>query len=258
MKFSPFNPARRGFTLIELLVVIAIIAILAAILFPVFGRARENARRTSCLSNMKQLGLGTLQYAQDYDERYPGYRVGAGSSTYISWPDAIYPYVKSEQIFRCPSATGGQHVYRYPRPSGSDTWGSYACNAMTNNTTTSMCNTDNNTIPPAVSQVVTPATTLWLVERAIEGASGNADQRGRVNSSLSRAVVADTKPPRALNTDAGTGGANSVNGAGIEARHLETCVVTYADGHSKAHRLEFLLTRNTANNALKYWSLEDD
>src|SRR5215216_4432933 len=62
---------RRGFTLIELLVVIAIIAILAAILFPVFARARENARRTSCLSNLKQLSLGIMQYTQDYDERLP-------------------------------------------------------------------------------------------------------------------------------------------------------------------------------------------
>ena len=62
---------RRGFTLIELLVVIAIIAILAAILFPVFARARENARRSSCLSNMKQIGLGMMQYSQDNDERYP-------------------------------------------------------------------------------------------------------------------------------------------------------------------------------------------
>lgn len=67
-KFS----SKKGFTLIELLVVIAIIAILAAILFPVFARARENARRASCQSNLKQIGLGILQYAQDYDERYPG------------------------------------------------------------------------------------------------------------------------------------------------------------------------------------------
>src|SRR4028118_675254 len=63
--------AHRGFTLIELLVVIAIIAILAAILFPVFSRARENARRASCMSNLKQIGLGVMQYVQDYDERYP-------------------------------------------------------------------------------------------------------------------------------------------------------------------------------------------
>ena len=70
-KFARRSLARRGFTLIELLVVIAIIAILAAILFPVFARARENARRTSCVSNVKQFSLALMQYTQDYDERYP-------------------------------------------------------------------------------------------------------------------------------------------------------------------------------------------
>lgn len=95
------NPSRRShnaFTLIELLVVIAIIAILAAILFPVFGRARENARRASCQSNLKQIGLGIAQYAQDFDGWTPG------SSFYgASWPSMIFTYVKSQQVFACPS-----------------------------------------------------------------------------------------------------------------------------------------------------------
>jgi len=94
---------RRGFTLIELLVVIAIIAILAAILFPVFARAREKARQTSCLSNMKQLGLAALMYAQDYDESFPRNR--AGGPPYIGpyWHQIIEPYIKNRQVFRCPS-----------------------------------------------------------------------------------------------------------------------------------------------------------
>src|SRR5471032_1752630 len=97
---------RKGFTLIELLVVIAIIAILAAILFPVFARARENARRASCQSNLKQIGLGMLQYAQDYDERIPfGVFAGYGNSLPdgIGWAGPLYPYLKSAQIFVCPS-----------------------------------------------------------------------------------------------------------------------------------------------------------
>ncbi|MGQ9731740.1 MAG: DUF1559 family PulG-like putative transporter [Candidatus Zipacnadales bacterium] len=103
---------RRGFTLIELLVVIAIIAILAAILFPVFARAREKARAASCQSNLKQIALGVLMYNQDYDERWP----------HNSWQDSsipyrqtattaykTYPYVKNQQLWACPSrgALGG-------------------------------------------------------------------------------------------------------------------------------------------------------
>ena len=87
----------KAFTLIELLVVIAIIALLAAILFPVFARARENARRSSCQSNLKQIGLGLFQYAQDFDERLPPYWGP-------SWSIRIDPYIKSDQIFNCPSS----------------------------------------------------------------------------------------------------------------------------------------------------------
>lgn len=129
---------QQAFTLIELLVVIAIIAILAAILFPVFARARENARRTACLSNLKQIGLGIMQYTQDYDEKYPlplYYGILGNTSTYtiqstpgmpgtlftvsdglseghyLSWMDIIHPYVKSTQIFRCPSQSDTTPLY---------------------------------------------------------------------------------------------------------------------------------------------------
>lgn len=123
----------NGFTLIELLVVIAIISILAAILFPVFARARENARRASCLSNLKQIGLGVMMYVQDYDEIYPravqkneqpmtiaGIQdVSFSGERAWLWYALVYPYVKSTQIFHCPS---GPAVGTYP------TYGNYGAN----------------------------------------------------------------------------------------------------------------------------------
>jgi len=96
--------SRQGFTLIELLVVIAIIAILAAILFPVFQKVRENARRTACLSNEKQIGLGVIQYQQDADEKNPGGLNGYGQGS--GWAGQIYPFVKSVGVFQCPDDSG--------------------------------------------------------------------------------------------------------------------------------------------------------
>jgi prepilin-type N-terminal cleavage/methylation domain-containing protein len=120
---------RVGFTLIELLVVIAIIAILAAILFPVFAQAREQARMSTCLSNFKQIGTGVMMYLQDWDDTYPMNRIASnpgghecdGTGKLITWKHETQPYIKSINVFRCPSnprhnspdETGGDDKFGY-------------------------------------------------------------------------------------------------------------------------------------------------
>jgi len=138
---------KKAFTLIELLVVITIISILAAILFPVFARARENARRASCMSNLKQTSLGIMQYTQDYDERYPRWcdpdmvstdtsmpwhqfgviPTGSDTVNILTWMDFIYPYVKNTQIFVCPSAraNGQENAPSYGYSTGISMGGSF-------------------------------------------------------------------------------------------------------------------------------------
>jgi prepilin-type N-terminal cleavage/methylation domain-containing protein/prepilin-type processing-associated H-X9-DG protein len=141
---------RHGFTLIELLVVIAIIAILAAILFPVFAKAREKARQTSCLANMKQLGLGVLMYTQDYDETFfpLTYTSGAATpTTYLSnWPTLFQSYVKNWQIYKCPSHSATVDPVAYPN--------TYICSYGAN------ANLDRATL----GQVMAPAVTIMLYE----------------------------------------------------------------------------------------------
>src|SRR5262245_15384469 len=134
---------QKGFTLIELLVVIAIIAILAAILFPVFAQAREKARQTGCLNNLKQIGTALMMYVQDYDEVLPSpdhATDGPSSLGNSKWMDRIYPYVKNEPLYNCPSDGFGRKKsnctfakYRYagaPTPLAANLceFGSYAMN----------------------------------------------------------------------------------------------------------------------------------
>ncbi|MHB8995159.1 MAG: prepilin-type N-terminal cleavage/methylation domain-containing protein [Armatimonadota bacterium] len=114
---------RYGFTLTELLVVIAIIAVLASMLFPVLAKAREKARQVNCLSNIKQLNLGMLQYVADYDEQFPYYATGYfGAPVWLFWPHQLQPYLKSWQVLGCSSCpfvgrpTSFNGVYYPQRP----------------------------------------------------------------------------------------------------------------------------------------------
>ena len=130
MKVASSSRSSRGFTLIELLVVIAIIAILAAILFPVFQKVRENARRASCQSNLKQLGLAFVQYSQDADEKYPTMSIYApnGQAFGKGWGYAIYPFVKSTGVYVCPDDSSAAPKL------------SYAMNSALYDTALSQCN----------------------------------------------------------------------------------------------------------------------
>src|SRR5262249_35512674 len=116
------GPRRGGFTLIELLVVIAIIAILAAILFPVFAQAREKARSAACMSNLKQLGTAAVMYQQDYDGAFvPNFYYNGGTSAFggplFWWYDLLQPYMKSDPLYTCPS-DGNPGSYNFQRPPG--------------------------------------------------------------------------------------------------------------------------------------------
>ena len=153
--------SRKGFTLIELLVVIAIIAILAAILFPVFAKAREKARQTSCSSNMKQLGIGFAQYVQDFDEKQPygntgGPTNGKGGEV-VGWAADIYNYVKSTGVYKCPDDPGVV--------SGANVPLSYAMNANLANSLT-------------LAQFTSPARTVQLFE--VSGITGDPTAAGNI------------------------------------------------------------------------------
>lgn len=160
---------KRGFTLIELLVVIAIIAILAGILFPVYSRSREQARKTACLSNLKELGMALAMYAQDYDETFPFWILPCYNDPNfprggLHWTEEIFPYVRNADIFRCPSAAQDweYHANCYPgsvgRPQNNISV-SYGYNEVI------MENLKCNGKPAAkLSSLISPSETLLLAD----------------------------------------------------------------------------------------------
>lgn len=193
----------RGFTLIELLIVIAIISILAAILFPVFARARENARRASCASNLRQLGLAIMQYTQDYDESYP--RCSASGAYYWTW--TIWPYIKSSQVFLCPSAPDNPETLDASRTSTDLIRGVRYC--MNNSSFGSGVTAFGYTLPRKLADIQRPAELIMLMDSKLYTPS-NTSYYCDVDNNTSTA-------PRH------TGGLN----------------ITFADGHVKWVREDF-------------------
>jgi prepilin-type N-terminal cleavage/methylation domain-containing protein len=203
---------QQGFTLIELLVVIAIIAILAAILFPVFAKAREKARQTSCLSNMKQIGLAFAQYTQDYDERYSARDMaGPINSQSYSFRWAINPYTKNTQIFKCPSNPtlnvdqGFYDIASAKVPTSTQISTNYVLNDAGGNNGGQF-----NGQYPSLAQITAPAQKLLMVEETRQSwddyaspwwcAGANADGSG-TSSNFSYAYLGHTNQMNALYAD---------------------------------------------------------
>ncbi len=224
-----FQPHRKVFTLIELLVVIAIIAILASILFPVFARARENARRASCQRNLKQSGLGIMMYVQDYDEKYP---LALSTTTQPApdgqsmqgtnwvWQQIVYPYTKSDQVYVCPSSS------RASNPS----IGNYGANAL-------MMPQDTMTGFSAVAMaaVQAPSTTYMLMDSgtyviAPQKIAGLNDG----NTSVTTPVASFWYVPgTAALTGNVSGMKTELASDYAEGRHFDGVNVAFADGHVK-------------------------
>jgi prepilin-type N-terminal cleavage/methylation domain-containing protein/prepilin-type processing-associated H-X9-DG protein len=257
------SQAKTGFTLIELLVVIAIIALLAAILFPVFGRVRENARRTSCMSNLKQIGLGLMQYAQDYDETNPmrwwdanGSGGGNPDGLDYVWQDAIFSYVNNRQVFTCPSRSQEDYSFYKPFPRGSlgqKFWGTYAINNVYaggySYTTGGKTYTGNPPVGKRLAQIEDVSGTVF----AVEGPSGNnGNDAGQVywgNNVVPIRDMSRTPPEIQAGGD-----------MRVVAPHLDSTNVLYCDGHAKNQQLDSLLSmaKPGSQHFMTAWTIEND
>lgn len=248
MSRKAFTPT-AGFTLIELLVVIAIIAILAAILFPVFAQAREKARQSACLSNQKQLATGILMYSQDYDEMLlMGFwktttGSGSASQTLCSWPAMVQPYIKNTQVFLCPSAprdagiTPGTIAAPDGCGIGAGFRSSYAYNYYLggNNNSTGVA---TRTLP-SLNQ---PAQTVLITDSASFAQAGVKPENWPIKrTSIATAVGGTTTANRMpfLLIHSGSSLMNSANDYGApRAYHSGMTNVIWADGHVKAQKIE--------------------
>jgi prepilin-type N-terminal cleavage/methylation domain-containing protein/prepilin-type processing-associated H-X9-DG protein len=233
---------RHGFTLIELLIVIAIISILAGIMFPTFARAREMARRSSCASNFKQISMGIIQYAQDYDDSLPlfslsgqGYKGvdGYNGADGARWADSIFPYIKSTQVFDCPSGDRNVKVYsggRYFDPM------TYSYGIVTASVAGNIGVAGRN-----LSEIEDTARTLALVEDGRQDSGSDGEGQCRLMPSVGESLA--TLAGR-LNGFRHTGvGENDIQNHAFNA--------AYADGHVKWVRLT-----NTWNNGeMQQWTI---
>ena len=232
---------RPAFTLIELLVVIAIIALLAAILFPVFSRARENARRTSCLNSMKQLANGFAMYTQDYDE----YLVPLGNDTvpsanavapgaYSWWMDLVFPYVKSKQVYYCPSASPRTSLsigYSHPQ------FG-YWHVGVAGATSLSLADIDK----PAQSVILADA--------------GRVSNPGTATAMTEPDTWVSTIPSRLFRTPDNGNFFYDYAGGFAERdhnRHLETCYFVFGDGHAKALKVSAIGFQHPLGDQRALW-----
>jgi len=261
-------PARKSaaFTLIELLVVIAIIAILAAILFPVFAKAREKARQTACLSNLKQIGTGILMYTQDYDETMPQVFLNttgnSASPKNEVWNDTTQPYIKNTQVFNCPSdpmdgvygSFDKNRPYVFPPEGrgvyGDFQWGSYSYNFSYSS------GGDALTSPPGepLAALAVPSDTILVAETQGAGAYGDIWWGGAGDAPL------DTIATRYGNRLIPNANVSDGYYGGIVERHNGICNILWADGHVKGQKLTYLNEKHTvgANQVLFRFTVEDD
>ncbi len=229
--------SRKGFTLIELLVVIAIIAILAAILFPVFQKVRENARRASCQSNTKQILLGATQYVQDSDElTVPGWRNLTNGG--VHYGQLLQPYIKSQGVFQCPDDSNRTNTsFSADDPQyGPRFHNSYAINID------SQQPNGNENAGIALAQINSPSNYVYIVDKGTQGQTTapfympNVEKPGCLF--FSDPVGATTaQVDRHDRSDGGDG-----NWCAPAVRHNGTCTVGFFDGHVKSQRPESFYT----------------